>query len=256
MAVAKNSFSYLLFAGLMFLLTILTSCTRDASQPVRALLITGGGWHDYVTQERLLIDGINERMGERVIEWTIIHEGDTQPDHHVSVLQQPNWTEGYDIIVHNTGFGRVTDPGYVAHLVEHHKGTPALLIHAAVHSYRYAEPADPWFGFTGVQSMWHEGQRPSEVENIAPEHPIMQGSPEKWITPDDEIYVVEELWGEITPLARAWGEETGEYHPVAWTHENEGVKVFATTLGHNNEIFEREEFLNMIANGFIWAVDR
>src|SRR5690625_5719483 len=112
MAVAKNSFSSLLFAGFMFLLTILPSCTRDASQPVRALLITGGGWHDYVTQERLLIDGINERMGERVIEWTIIHEGDTQPDHHVSVLQQPNWTEGYDIIVHNTGFGRVTDPGY------------------------------------------------------------------------------------------------------------------------------------------------
>src|SRR5690625_7119898 len=75
--------------------------------------------------------------------------------------------EGYVNINHNTGFGRFIDPGYVAHLVEHHKGTPALLIHAAVHSYRYAEPEDPWFGFTGVQSMWHEGQRPRSEEHTS-----------------------------------------------------------------------------------------
>jgi uncharacterized protein len=240
-------------ALLLFSLFAFSSCSGNS--PIQALLITGGGWHDYETQEQLLIEGINQRSGVD-IEWTVIHEGDGEPDHHASILQEENWAANYDVIVHNTGFGRVTDPDFVAHFVEHHKGTPAVLIHAAIHSYRYAEPADPWFQFMGFQSMWHESQRQFEVETIAPDHPIMQGAPQSWITPDDEIYVTEEIWGDITPLARAYGEETEEYHTVTWTHEFNNTRVFATTLGHNNDMFEREEFLDMVTNGLLWAVER
>lgn len=229
--------------------------TSSENTPIQALLITGGGWHDYEAQERMLTDGISERLGDR-IEWTVVHEGDGEPDYHVSVMQEENWTEGYDVIVHNTGFGRVTDPGYVAHFVEHHKGTPAVLIHAAVHSYRYAEPADPWFEFMGLQSMRHESQREFEVENVAPEHPVMDGFPEVWLTPVDEVYIIERIWGDITPLARAYGVETEEYHPVTWTHEFNGTRVFATSLGHNNEVFEEDVFLDKVSNGILWAVGR
>lgn len=252
--------NYLKFVTLAALLSIImmsvVSCTNGQQQPIKALLITGGGWHDYETQEKLLTDGITERLGEENIEWTIIHEGDGEPDHHVSVMQEENWAEGYDVVVHNTGFGRVTDPEFVANFVEHHKGTPAVLIHASVHSYRYAEPADPWFEFMGFQSMWHEDQREFDVENIAPEHPVMNGFPDNWPSPADEVYVVEELWGDITPLARAYGTETEEYHTVTWTHENGGSRVFATTLGHNNESFEKDEFLDKITNGILWAAER
>lgn len=231
------------------------SCAANNEPAIQALLITGGGWHDYEAQERMLTEGISERLGDS-IEWTIIHEGDKEPDYHVSIMKEENWAEGYDVIVHNTGFGRVTDPDFVAHMVEHHSGTPAVLIHASVHSYRYADPADPWFEFMGIQSMRHESQRQFEVENEAPEHPIMEGFPEVWMSPADEIYVIEEVWGDITPLARAYGTETEEYHTVTWTHEINDTRVFATTLGHNNEIFEKDEFLNKISNGILWAVGR
>ncbi|MEX0995204.1 MAG: ThuA domain-containing protein, partial [Balneolaceae bacterium] len=194
---------------LLLLIPMVLSCAAQQEAPIQALLITGGGWHDYETQEPLLTRGISERLdGE--IEWTIVHEGDKEPDYHVSILQEDNWTEGFDVVVHNTGFGRVTDPDFVAHFVEHHKGTPAVIIHAAVHSYRYAEPADPWFEFMGFQSMSHESQRRFDVENLAPEHPIMNGFPETWMTPMDEVYIVEKIWGDITPLARAYGVETEE----------------------------------------------
>lgn len=231
------------------------SCSSAGEQPIRALLITGGGWHDYQAQEQMLTEAINERLGGG-IEWTIVHEGDGEPDYHVSILTEDNWTEGYDVVIHNTGFGRVTDPDFVAQFVEYHKGTPAVLIHAAVHSYRFAEPADPWFEFMGLQSMAHESQREFELENIAPDHPIMNGFPERWMTPVDEIYIVEKLWGDITPLARAYGPETEEYHPVSWTHEFNGTRVFATSLGHNNAVFEEPVFLDKVANGLLWAVGR
>jgi uncharacterized protein len=239
----------------MLLLMVQISCTSSEDGPIQALLITGGGWHDYETQEILLTEGISDRLGDN-IEWTIIHEGDTEPDHHVSILQEENWTDGYDVIVHNTGFGRVTDPEFVAHFVEHHKGTPAVLIHAAIHSYRFAEPADPWFEFVGLQSMRHESQREFEVENVAPDHPVMNGFPETWMSPVDEVYIVEDVWGEITPLARAYGVDTEQYHAVTWIHELEGTRIFATSLGHNNEIFEQEEFLDKVTNGLLWAVGR
>lgn len=241
---------FLLFSPLIFL-----SCSAGAQDPIRALLITGGGWHDYETQEQLLTEGISERIDQE-IEWTIVHEGEGEPDYHVSVLQEENWAENYDVVVHNTGFGRVTDPGFVAQFVEHHQGTPAVLIHASVHSYRYAEPADPWFEFMGLQSMWHEDQREFEVENIASEHPIMKGIPETWMSPADEIYVIEETRGDITPLARAYGTETEEYQTISWTHQVNDTRIFATTLGHNNEMFEKEEFLTQVANGFLWAVEK
>lgn len=233
----------------------MVSCSPEEQPPIRALLITGGGWHDYEAQERLLTGGLSKRLGDR-IKWTIVHEGDGEPDYHVSILQEENWADGYDVVVHNTGFGRVTDPDYVAQFVENHYGTPAVIIHAAVHSYRYAGPADPWFEFMGLQSMSHESQREFEVENVAPETPIMTGLPQRWQTPRDEVYIIEKIWGDITPLARAYGEETEKFHTVVWTHEIDHTRIFATSLGHNNEMFEQDEFLDMIANGMLWAVGR
>lgn len=218
-------------------------------------MITGGGWHDYEAQEGLLTEGIKERLGDQ-IEWTVIHEGEGEPDYHVPLMQEENWAEDYDVVVHNTGFGRVTDPEYVEQFVKYHQGTPAVLIHASVHSYRYAEPADPWFNFMGLQSMSHESQRSFEVENLAPDHPIMNGLPEQWTAPVDEVYIIEEVRGDITPLARAYGEETEKYHPVTWTHHTGKSRLFATTLGHNNETFEQDEFLQIVTNGLLWAVGR
>lgn len=246
---------FAIWVCLLIIFSFAGSCDQQPESPLKVLLLTGGGWHDYETQQQLLTEGVNEHLGES-IEWTIVHEGEGEPDHHISVLQEENWAEGYDLVVHNTGFGRVTDSGFVARFTDYHTGTPAVLIHASVHSYRYAEPADPWFAFMGLKSMWHEDQRSFEVENLAPAHPVMENIPAGWSSPPDEIYVIEEVIGEITPLAQAYGQQTEEYQTVAWTHEVGDTRIFATTLGHNNETFEQEEFLEMVANGILWAAGR
>jgi len=150
----------------------------------------------------------------------------------------------------------VRDPDFVAQFVSQHKGTPAVLIHAAIQSYRYAEPADPWFAFMGYQSMLSEDERQLEIENTAPEHPIMKNIPESFSIPGEEVYISEKIWDDITLLAQAYGEETQERQPVTWTHATDSVRVFATTLGHQNKTFEKEEFLTMVANGILWAAGR
>lgn len=250
-----NNTSY--FIQLLVLLLTLTvaPCANGQESPIRALLITGGGWHDYDMQKQMLTEGIADRLGDN-IEWTIIHEGEGEPGHHVSILEKENWAENYDVVVHNTGFARVRDPDFVAQFVKYHKGTPAVLIHAAIQSYRYAEPADPWFSFVGLQSMLSEDPGRLEVENIASDHPVMEGIPETFSVPEDEVYITEKIWGDVTLLAHTNGEETREYQPVTWTHEVDSTRVFATTLGHKNETFKQDEFLAMVTNGILWAVGR
>ncbi len=245
--------------ALIACLTLLAACTTGPSssppppQGPSILLITGGGWHDYPSQQQLLVDGLNKRLPD--IQWTVVHEGDGEPDHQTSVLKEQHWAADYDLVIHNTGFGRVTDADFVEQMVEHHKGTPAVLIHSAVHSYRYAEPSTAWFEFSGVQSMWHETEREFRVDTLRPEHPIMEGFPSQWYTPiTEELYVVEKVWGDITPLAEAHGVETGLEHAVIWTHEAEGVRVFATTLGHNSAMFEQAIYLDLLERGVRWAL--
>ncbi|MCW9705559.1 ThuA domain-containing protein [Fodinibius salsisoli] len=230
---------------------------NSQDSPIKALLITGGGWHDYEAQEKLLTEGIKKRLGSQ-IEWTVIHEGEGSPAHKVSIFEQANWADQYDVVVHNTGFARMRDGDFLARFVEEHRGTPAVLVHAAIQSYRYAQPADPWFTFMGYQSMVSEDESRPEIENMAPDHPIMKGLPKTFAIPEDEVFIAEKIWGDITLLARAYGEETGTYQPVTWTHEVDSTqtRVFATTLGHHNEIYRQEEFLNMVSNGILWAVER
>jgi hypothetical protein len=43
---------------------------RTPSRPIRALYVTGGGFHDFVAQEQIVPRGLAERLR---IEWTIDH---------------------------------------------------------------------------------------------------------------------------------------------------------------------------------------
>ncbi|HEY7885833.1 MAG TPA: hypothetical protein VIC08_12890, partial [Cellvibrionaceae bacterium] len=87
----------------LLLILMLGSCSNaqtEPASPLQVLLITGGGWHDFNTQQPLLIDGLNSRISN--INWTVVHEGDKRPDHLTSVLQQDDWAEQYDLVIHNT----------------------------------------------------------------------------------------------------------------------------------------------------------
>src|SRR6266850_6299275 len=77
------------------------------SEPLRALMITGGCCHDYEAQKKILSEGISARAN---VTWTILHEGDQDgKDHQFSIYEKPNWAKGFDVIVHNECSGKVTN---------------------------------------------------------------------------------------------------------------------------------------------------
>src|SRR5687767_8184327 len=110
---------------------------KEPAKPIRALLITGGCCHDYTNQKDILTKGVSARTPTPV-EWTVVHEG-TKREHKHSIYAKPDWSKGYDVVVHDECFGFVDDDAFVEGIVKAHagpNGVPVVAIHCAAHSYR------------------------------------------------------------------------------------------------------------------------
>ncbi len=146
------------FRGFLFGILLATfSCApivipdrAEASEPLRALLITGGCCHDYDAQKKILTEGISARAN---VTWTIIHEGDPNTkEHRFSIYEKEDWANGFDVIVHNECSGTVSNAAWVEHIAQaHFSGVPAVVIHCSVHSYRWST-TDEWRKLLGVTS--------------------------------------------------------------------------------------------------------
>ena len=236
----------------LFLALAASAFAAEKARPLKALLVTGGCCHDYTAQKKIIPEGVSARAN---VEWTIVHEGDDR-DHKVSIYSNPDWAKGYDVIVHNECYGQVTDVAFVEQIAAPHKaGVPAVFLHCSSHSYRAAE-TDEWRQAIGIKSMSHEKRRDLVVKSLGTKHPVMIGFPEVWNNPEDELYKNEKVWLTVTPLAKAYGEDTKKDHVVIWVNTYGKGRSFTTTLGHTNGTMASPVYLDLVARGLLWACDK
>ncbi|MEY4568486.1 MAG: hypothetical protein RLY14_3456, partial [Planctomycetota bacterium] len=223
---------------------------KKTARPIRALLVTGGCCHDYPRQKQLLTKGISARAD---VEWTVVHQGGTTTTAEIPLYRDPNWADGFDVVVHNECFADAKDPAWVDRvLAPHRNGTPAVLIHCAMHCYRTG--TDKWFEFCGVQSPGHGPHYAYTVENRKPNHPIMKGFGESWRVPKGELYHTIKLWSSATVLGEAKRQDNNEDQVCVWTNLYGNTRVFGTTIGHYNETMAESTYLDMVTRGLLWAV--
>ncbi len=228
---------------------------QDKPTKLKGLLVTGGCCHDYENQKRIITEGMGQRVS---ISFDVVHEGGTGRDHKVSVYQQPGWAKKYDVVVHNECFGDMKDDELIKSVAQaHFEGVPGIFIHCSMHSYRNAPVgADSWRELLGVTSRRHEKQHAEMVRNAKADHPVMLGFPKEWKTPNGELYVIEKVWPNCTPLALAHGEDPKQDNTVIWTNTFGKARVFGTTLSHHNETMNTEEWLGVVSRGLLWSVDK
>jgi type 1 glutamine amidotransferase len=218
--------------------------------PIRALVVTGGCCHNYFFQSKMLTEGISKRVN---MKWTVLHDGGRGTQGEIKLYDDPDWAKNYDVVIHNECFANTTDPKYVRKVTDAHRsGTPALVIHCAMHTYRGAV-IDDWRELLGVSSFRHDHKSEYPVKVTVPDHPIMKGFPKNWVTPSDELYVIEKVWPNTTPLATSVSERTKKEHPVFWVNQFGKARVFGTSYGHSDATFEEEPFINVLANGVLWT---
>ena len=235
------------------------------AKPLRVLIVSGGGYHNYPEQRRLLEDGLEAALNVEVSH--LFNE--TSGAERRPIIGNANYGDGYDVIMHNECSSQPGDTVALANaLAPHRRGVPAVNLHCAMHSYRletWREPAKPgaadarWFAFTGIQSTGHGPQSPIKLSAINAGHPIAKGL-ELWTTPDEELYNnltdfgVTPILAGIQPNAVKENERSQQF-TVAWTHEYgpAKAKVFSLTLAHNENTMADKRYLNLVARGVAWA---
>jgi type 1 glutamine amidotransferase len=237
----------------------------EEANPVRALLVIGGCCHDYKKQKDLVTKGLSRRAN---VQWAIAYDPDTTTKHLNPVYDKEDWSKGFDVIVHDECSSDVKDLKVVDRILKPHRdGLPAVILHCGMHSYRTEgfPKATAWFEFTGLASTGHGPQAPIEVAYLDKDSAITKGL-EGWKTINEELYnnSAGKLLETAQPLAKGKqtykvkdGAERTDEAIVAWTNTYNGkTKVFATTLGHNNETVGDARYLDLVARGLLWSVGK
>lgn len=234
------------------LLVVQAGVVAAAEAPVKALLITGGCCHDYPRQKEIIPQGVAARTTVP-IDWSVVL--DDSNGGKIPLHAKADWADGYDVVVHNECFAGVRDKAWVENILKpHREGTPAVVVHCAMHSYRTGD--DRWFEFLGVTSRRHGRHYSFDVLNLAKDHDIMKGFGDSWTTPKGELYLVEKVWKDVTPLAHAMSQDTKKHEVCVWTNQYGKGRVFGTTIGHHNETMADAPFLNMLTRGLFWSMGR
>lgn len=242
-----------LFTGFIFLLFVAShlSCgTAKHKKPLKVLLITGGCCHNYPLQTEALKNGLSKLA---TAEWTVVNDGGTGTNATIDLYNNSNWAKNYDVVVHNECFADTKSPEYIRKITTaHYAGTPAVVIHCAMHTYRSSD-IDDWREFLGVTSRRHDHQSNYPVKKLESNHPIVADMPAVWTSPKDELYIIEKTWPNTTVLATSVSEKDGKTHPVIWINQYGKARVFGTSFGHSDATFADPEFINMVSKGILWS---
>jgi len=248
------------------LLLALLALPAQDDKPVKALLVIGGCCHDYEKQKEAITKGVSARAN---VQWKIAYEPDKGTKKLNPVYESPEWSKGFDVIVHDECSSDVKDTAVIENVLKPHKeGLPAVLLHCAMHSFRgegYPKKT-AWFDFTGLPSSGHGPQLPIAISFVDKESPITKGL-EDWTTVNEELYnnlLPAGLLETAKPLARGKqvvkqkdGSEKTADCVVAWTNTYNGkARVFGTTLGHNTATVADPRYLDLVTRGLLWSVDR
>jgi uncharacterized protein len=225
-----------------------------APRAIRALYVTGGGFHEFVKQETILPPAVAQRVK---VDWTIDHTAGKSTEVLIERHKNTDWTKSFDVVLYNMSFSHVVDVPWIERLAGAHRdsGVGAVILHGAVHSFRRSE-SRAWGELMGAFSLRHDSQRPLTIEAVAPDHPIMRGMPKDWQTSPEELYELERVWPGMTPLAQAYSVESKKRHPIIWTNTHGKARVFVTSLGHNTEMIANPVYLDLVTRGLLWTVGK
>ncbi|HVM48146.1 MAG TPA: ThuA domain-containing protein [Candidatus Acidoferrum sp.] len=214
-------------------------------KPIKALLLSGGGYHDYAVQIPLLSSNLT---WQAQITFDVAYTLDS--------LTNAAFARGYDLIVCDFCVDEVK-PGTVENLLRAiREGEPAVMIHCAVHSFKKTGKVHEWEDCVGMRSKVHDPFEGFQTEKADPQSRILEGFPEHWRTAGDELYQTIEMTENSQPLLKAKSPRDGRVHVVCWTHTYGKGRVFGTTLGHDLHTSQSPDYILLLSRGMLWACGR
>ena len=239
---------------LFLALCILFSAGLSAQQ-FRALLITEtGGWH-----HPSIMSGIPalQALAKRH-QFQLDRQQDAIPISDRSL-------ENYDVIIMLSTTGDIfTEEEQAAfeRFIQAGKG------YVGIHAASDTEYEWPWYTqLVGRMFHIHPQNQTAMLEVLDGNFPGLERWPERMLWTDEWYEFGEEKVEGLNYILAVdedsyepganWGAKKGEgmgdFHPLAWYHEFDGGRAFYTALGHIEETFQDDFFLQHIYGGIYWA---
>jgi type 1 glutamine amidotransferase len=226
---------------LFFASTVFAVSAADA-KPLKALFLSGGGYHDY----EKLAPHLTGKLSELVNMTFDAKSG-------IDSLRDPKFADSYDIVVYDICFDEAPDEVLDNALQVTRSGKPTVMIHCAVHAFRKSPKIHEWETCCGMRSKVHDAFGPFTVTRLDPSSPITKLFPDDWKTPGDELYQTISIDPNSHQLLKAKSPQDGREHIVAWSYRYGKGNVFSTTLGHDMKTASSPDYLRLLANGILWA---
>ncbi len=265
-----NQGKTILLAGLAIATMLTTTLTARAADKLKALIIDGQNNHGWQVTTPILKAGLESSDRFTVDVATTPPGGKPMDDF------KPDFTK-YDVIVLN--YNGADWPASTQKAFEDYmkNGGGMVSVHAADNSfpgwveYNKMIGVGGWNGRgpqSGTMLRWRDGKIVHDhggggthgaffswdVETRDSEHPIMQGMPAKWLHTPDELYST--LIGpaeNVTVLATAKSDSTGQNEPILMAISYGKGRVFHTTMGHNDVSMKDVGFITTLNRGAEWA---
>ncbi len=232
-----------LFAVLGVLLALPAAASQPAANKLKALLVTGGGYHDYKKLNPILVEKIPQLANVSI-----------DVKYGLDTLKNPKFADGYDVILYNFCFADAKNSEIIDNALKAIRaGKPAVMIHCAMHTFM---ASDEWTDACGMRTRRHDPYRPFSIIKTVQDHPATNVLPGEWRTTGDELYQTIKLGPRSTALLKGKADKVKEDHIVCWVSTYGKGKVFATTLGHDLKTVNMPEFQKLLANGILWACDK
>jgi type 1 glutamine amidotransferase len=131
-----------------------------------------------------------------------------------------------------------------------------------VHSATDTEYDWPWYGqLVGAYFKRHPAVQEAKLDVRDRTHLATKCLPATW-TRRDEWYDFRAAPPADATILLTIDEKSysggtmGDVHPMSWAHNFDGGRAFYTELGHTNESYKDQLYLDHLAGGILWAIGR
>ena len=134
-------------------------------KPIRVLIVSGGGYHNYANQRAILEQGLKARLNVEITHsYYDMSPGEDQTKPKLPIFTNPNYGDGFDVVIHNFKHGGAEKLGLG---YEQLKAVKPDLIYCAISGYDTSGPqaARPGYdlviqGETGLMAINGEADQP------------------------------------------------------------------------------------------------
>ncbi len=255
---------------------------QAASKKVLVVTTTLGFRHSSIPTAEKIIDQLGEKSGAFTVDYARVNPNDAQykgpdgkPDKQkvdeaikavLAEKMSPEALKNYDAVIFANTTGDLPLPDNQAFRDWIKSGKGFVGMHSAADTFHQFEP---YLDMLGAEFKEHHAQVRVDVLNQDKECPACQHLPPDWQV-FDEIYLFKRFEAgkvhNLLALDKHPNEKTPGFYPISWCKEYGKGRVFYTSLGHREDVWDpnwpdrknskevAEAYQELILNGIKWAV--